>query len=155
VSPEARLAPILLRQDGLVTAAQAYDAGISARTVQRRVGSGTWERVMPRVFLVAGHPATDAVRVRAAGLWIGERGVISGSAAWWHRTHPTAPRVVELTVPRARVPRPQSGAVPGARGGSRRGRRAGRFANPAIMRGRAGGRAGGWAGVREVRWEAA
>jgi putative AbiEi antitoxin of type IV toxin-antitoxin system len=102
VSPEARLAPILLRQDGLVTAAQAGDAGISARTVQRRVGSGAWERVMPRVFLVAGHPTTDAVRVRAAGLWAGERGVISGpAAAWWHRMHPTAPSVVDLTVPRA------------------------------------------------------
>ena len=50
------------------------------------------------------------MRVRAAGLWVGERGVISGSAAaWWHRMHPTAPSVVELTVPRARAPRPQSG----------------------------------------------
>lgn len=110
MSPEARLAPILLRQDGLVTAAQARDAGVSTRTVQRRVGSGLWERVMPQVFLVAGHPSTDAVRVRAAGLWVGERGVISGSAAaWWHRMHPTVPSVVELTVPRARAPRPQSG----------------------------------------------
>ena len=110
MSPEARLAPILLRQDGLVTAAQARDAGVSTRTVQRRVGSGSWERVMPQVFLVAGHPPTDAVRVRAAGLWVGERGVISGSAAaWWHRMHPTVPAVVELTVPRARAPRPQSG----------------------------------------------
>ena len=110
MSPETCLAPILLRQDGLVTAAQARDAGVSARTVERRVGSGAWERVMPQVFLVGGHPATDAVRVRAAGLWVGERGVISGSAAaWWHRMHPTAPSVVELTVLRARVPRPQPG----------------------------------------------
>jgi very-short-patch-repair endonuclease len=60
------------------------------------------------VFLVAGHPETDAVRVRAAGLWMGERGVVSGpAAAWWHGMLPTAPRTVELTVPRGCSPRPQ------------------------------------------------
>ena len=33
MSPEARLAPLLVRQDGLVTLAQAVDAGVSPRTV--------------------------------------------------------------------------------------------------------------------------
>jgi very-short-patch-repair endonuclease len=59
------------------------------------------------VFLVAGHPETDVVRVRAAGLWVGDDGAVSGpAAAWWHRMLPAAPPVVELTVPRAPRPRP-------------------------------------------------
>ncbi|HEX5811563.1 MAG TPA: type IV toxin-antitoxin system AbiEi family antitoxin domain-containing protein [Pseudonocardia sp.] len=108
MSPEARLAPLLVRQDGLVTLAQAVDAGVSPRTVQRRVRSGGWERVLPRVFLVAGHPRTDAVRVRATALWVGAPGAVSGpAAAWWHGMLQGAPDIVELTVPRDGGPRPQ------------------------------------------------
>ena len=107
VPPEVRLGPVLQRQDGLVTLAQAVDLGVSARTVQRRVRAKEWRRVLPRVFLVAGHPDTDAVRVRAAGLWIGAHGAISGpAAAWWHKMLPTAPPVVDVTVPREHAPRP-------------------------------------------------
>ena len=41
--------------------------------------------MLPRVFLVAGHPQTDAARVRAAALWVGTSGAVSGpAAAWWH-----------------------------------------------------------------------
>lgn len=106
--PEVRLGPVLERQDGLVTLAQAVGLGVSARTVQRRVESGEWRRVLPRVFLVAGHPDSDAVRVRAAGLWVGRPAAVSGpAAAWWHRMLPDAPPVVELTVPADRAPRPQ------------------------------------------------
>ena len=108
MAPEARIAPLLLRQDGLVTLTQAVAAGVSARTVQRRVRAADWERVLPRVFLVAGHPHTDATRVRAAALWVGERGAVSGpAAAWWHGMLPEAPDVVELTVPRGDCPRPR------------------------------------------------
>jgi len=103
---EVLLGPLLQRQDGLVTLAQAVDLGVSPRTVQRRVHAKQWRRIMPRVFLVAGHPETDAVRVRAAGLWVGKAGAVSGpAAAWWHRMLPTAPRVVDLTVSRDHVPR--------------------------------------------------
>ena len=109
VRPELRLGPVLQRQDGLVTLAQAVDLGMSARTVQRRARSGEWRRILPRVFLVAGHPETDAVRVRAAGLWVGRPAAVSGpAAAWWHRMLPAAPPVVELTVPRDRAPRPHA-----------------------------------------------
>jgi predicted transcriptional regulator of viral defense system len=106
MSPERRLAPVLVRQDGLVTLAQAVDLGVSARTVQRRVQSGDWERVLPRAFLVGGHPRSDAARVRAAGLWVGERGAVSGrAAAWWHGMWPSVPDTVEVTVPRGACPR--------------------------------------------------
>jgi len=112
VSPESRISHLLLRQDGLVTREQAVAHGVSARTVQRRVRAGVWRCLLPRVFLVAGHPETDAARVRAAGLWIGERGAVSGpAAAWWHQMLPAAPSAVEVTVPREHAPRP----VPGVR----------------------------------------
>jgi very-short-patch-repair endonuclease len=94
----------------LVTLAQAVDAGVSARTVQRRVRAEEWQRVLPRVFLVAGHPRTDTARVRAAGLWVGAAGAVSGPAsAWWHSMRTAVPDVVELTVPREHRPRPQPG----------------------------------------------
>ena len=110
VQPEVRLGAVLERQDGLVTLAQAVDLGVSARTVQRRVHAKEWQRVLPRVFLVAGHPETDAVRVRAAGLWVGAHGAVSGpAAAWWHGMLPNAPPVVEVTVPRGHTPRSPPG----------------------------------------------
>ncbi len=83
--PDPAIPSLLARQDGLITLAQATSHGMSARTVQRRVGTGEWERLCPRVYLVAGHPLTDAARVRAVGLWAGDRAAVSGpAAAWWH-----------------------------------------------------------------------
>jgi len=89
---------------------QAVDAGMSAATVQRRAREGSWERLHPAVYLVAGHRLTDEVRVRAAWLWAGEKAVVSGpAAAYWHGMLDRAPRPVEITVPRARSPRCPAG----------------------------------------------
>lgn len=66
--------------------------------------------MLPRVFLVAGHPQTDAARVRAAALWVGTSGAVSGpAAAWWHGMLPAPPEIIELTVAREHCPRPQPG----------------------------------------------
>lgn len=92
---------LLSRQDGLITAAQAAELGLPERTLRRRVQHDGWERVAPRVFLAGGHPLTDRARVRAAGLWAGERAAISGpAAAWWYGMVPKAPAEIEVTVPR-------------------------------------------------------
>lgn len=100
--PPAAIAALQSHQDGLVTLAQALDAGLSPRAVQRRVRDGGWVRVAPRVYRGAGHPVTDRGRVRAAGLWVGGRGAVSGpAAAYWHGMAPRAPAEVEVTVPRA------------------------------------------------------
>jgi predicted transcriptional regulator of viral defense system len=107
---------LLGRQDGLLALDQATSSGISAPAVRRRVRSGDWRRVRPGVHLVGGHPLTDAVLVRAAGLWIGDGGAVSGlAAAFWHELLPRAPGTVEVTVPRAAGPT----APPGVRGGRR------------------------------------
>jgi hypothetical protein len=95
------LLAVLARQDGLVTAAQAAERGLAERALQRRVHDEGWRRVAPRVFLAAGHRFTDRGRVRAAGLWAGDRGAISGpAAAWWHGMLATFPARIEVTMPR-------------------------------------------------------
>jgi very-short-patch-repair endonuclease len=95
------LLALLSEQDGLITHEQALARGISEWTVQRRVRSGEWRRLHPRVYLVGGHASTGKGRVRAAGLWADERGVISGpAAAFWLGMLPSAPVGIEVTVPR-------------------------------------------------------
>src|SRR5687767_10674894 len=86
------LLAVLARQDGLITAVQAAECDLSERALQRRVQDEGWRRVAPRVFLAAGHRFTLRARVRAAGLWAGDRGVVSESAAaWWHGMLPVVP----------------------------------------------------------------
>jgi very-short-patch-repair endonuclease len=95
------LLALLARQDGLITAAQAAQCGLTERTLQRRAHDDGWRRVAPRVFLAAGHRLTDRGRVRAAGLWAGDRGVISGpAAAWWHGMLALTLARIDVTVPR-------------------------------------------------------
>ena len=74
---EATLRSLLRRQYGLVTLAQAETAGVGRTAVSRRVTSGRWERVLPRVYrdaLVPPSPMQDAL---AAVLWAGDSAVAS------------------------------------------------------------------------------
>lgn len=92
---------LLARQDGLITAVQAAERGLPERTLRRWVADAGWERPAPRVFLAAGHPLTRRTEIRAAGLWAGERGVVSGpAAAYWQGLLDRAPTAIEVTVPR-------------------------------------------------------
>ncbi|GAA1837289.1 hypothetical protein GCM10009836_14900 [Pseudonocardia ailaonensis] len=61
---------LLRRQAGVLSRAQALACGISARTVATRVSEGRWRRVLPGVYLAAGHRFGDEARVRAAWLWV-------------------------------------------------------------------------------------
>jgi very-short-patch-repair endonuclease len=78
--------------------------------VQRRVRSGAWQELHPRVYLVSGHRRTPEVRVRAAWLWAGgEPAAVTGlAAAHWHGMLEALPARIELTVPSAthRAPPP-------------------------------------------------
>jgi very-short-patch-repair endonuclease len=107
------VASVLGRQAGVISTAQAVAAGLSARTVRRRVQSGGWEELHPGVHLVRGHRSTPEARIRAAWLWAGgERATVTGpAAAFWHRMLDRAPRTVEITVPRATHLRSQPGIV--------------------------------------------
>lgn len=107
-----RLHRLLQRQNGVIGLHQAVELGLSAPAVRRRVASGTWERVAPRVFLVAGHPRCDAARVRIASIWAGQDAAVSGeAAAWWLRMTERCPPRVQVTVRPARHPRPPEAIV--------------------------------------------
>jgi very-short-patch-repair endonuclease len=91
----------LREQDGVITLAQARDAGLSLQAVQRRVRSGQWRRCARAVYFVDDRPFTDAARIRSTVWGYGGDAVASGlSAAWWHGLTRFVPDIVEVTVPR-------------------------------------------------------
>jgi very-short-patch-repair endonuclease len=91
----------LRRQDGVLTLAQAQQAGLSRHAVDRRVRAGHWRRCSPGVFFADDRPFTDAARVRAAVWGYGVEAAASGlAAAWWHGLTRFSPEIVEVTVPR-------------------------------------------------------
>jgi very-short-patch-repair endonuclease len=91
----------LREQDGVITLAQARDAGLSLQAVQRRVRSGHWRRCARCVYFVEDRPFTDAARIRSTVWGYGADAAASGlSAAWWHGVTRFAPDLVEVTVPR-------------------------------------------------------
>jgi len=103
----------LRRHDGVITLAQARDAGLSDAAVQRRVRSGHWVRCARGVYFVDDRPFTDAARIRAAVWSYGHGAVGSGlTAAWWHGLTNFAPKVVELTIPRNSNGRKHPGCLP-------------------------------------------
>jgi very-short-patch-repair endonuclease len=104
---------LLQRQAGVVGLHQAVAAGMSTRTLQRRVASGAWRRLHPRVYLAGGHRLTDEARIRAAALWCGDQATVSGvAAAYWHGMMPRAPGPVDLAVPRSVRLEPGRGVLP-------------------------------------------
>jgi very-short-patch-repair endonuclease len=102
----------LSRQAGVISRAQAIEAGMSGDAVDHRLRTRRWRPLHPRVYLVGGHRYDDEVRVRAAMLWAGEGAVLSGAAAaWWHGMAEEAPATVGVTVSRRRYPRPRPGVT--------------------------------------------
>jgi len=95
------LSDYLRRHDGVITVAQACEAGLSMRAVERRVTSGQWKRCGRGLYFVNDRPFTDAARIRAAVWGYGMRAAASGlTAAWWHGLTQFAPAVAEVTTPR-------------------------------------------------------
>jgi very-short-patch-repair endonuclease len=91
----------LREQDGVITLAQARDAGLSLQAVQRRVRSGRWRRCARGVYFVDDRPFGDAARIRSTVWGYGEEAAASGlSAAWWQGLTRFVPDVIEVTVPR-------------------------------------------------------
>jgi hypothetical protein len=63
-----KLLQLLRRQDGLVRYDQARRLGMSPAAIDRRVDSGEWLVVHPRVYLAATHDLTPRAKLRAAAL---------------------------------------------------------------------------------------
>jgi very-short-patch-repair endonuclease len=93
---------LLRRHDGVITLAQAQQAGLSRHAVNRRERSGHWRRCSPGVYFVDDRPYTEAARIRAAVWGYGPKATASGlAAAWWHGLTRYAPDRIEVTVPRS------------------------------------------------------
>lgn len=101
---------LMAAQDGLISRAQAIEAGMSRSAVFRRATSGAWPEVLPGVFRSAQVRLTTAARIRAAAMWAGASGTVSGAAAaWWWSLTDIEPLVVEVTVPAAKTRRAPAG----------------------------------------------
>ncbi|MGH2816916.1 MAG: type IV toxin-antitoxin system AbiEi family antitoxin domain-containing protein [Actinomycetota bacterium] len=69
------------RQFGLVGYRQALDCGLSHSSISRRVATGAWVRVLPRVYRLASTPESWRQRALAACLWAGQAAALSHQAA--------------------------------------------------------------------------
>src|SRR4051794_37912984 len=94
------------RQYGLFTLAQAGVCGVSPKVVYRRISRGRYVPEQPRVFSLAGAPHSWERSVLAACLSAGPEAVASHRAAariWGLLGEHDD--IIELTVPRGRLPR--------------------------------------------------
>jgi very-short-patch-repair endonuclease len=80
-SADMRAALRAARQFGLVAYRQALDCGLSRSSISRRVASGAWLRVLPRVYRLASTPESWCQRALAACLWAGDGSALSHKAA--------------------------------------------------------------------------
>ena len=78
------IADLLARQDGVLARRQAVANGMTVGQIRARLSSGRWVIVHPGVYRSTDHRVSTASQVRAAGLWAGDRSLLSGlAAAWW------------------------------------------------------------------------
>ncbi|MGU3432339.1 type IV toxin-antitoxin system AbiEi family antitoxin domain-containing protein [Actinomycetes bacterium M1A6_2h] len=92
---------ILATQDGVITAMQARDVGLSRDAVGRLVRSGTWMRMAPQIYFVADRELTGEARIRVAVWGSGRGATLTGAAAaYWLGLERAVPRNIEVTVPR-------------------------------------------------------
>ncbi|WP_433798594.1 type IV toxin-antitoxin system AbiEi family antitoxin domain-containing protein [Actinomycetospora sp. CA-084318] len=105
-----RARTLIRDQDGLLSTAQAKEAGFTRAQIAARVKKGEWLREANGVLRAADHPVTPRSRIRAAMLSLGEDATLVGrSAAFWWRLTDVAPAEIEIAVDHARQPRPRTG----------------------------------------------
>jgi hypothetical protein len=96
-------------QHGLVSRQQLLAMGMSRQQVQRRLDGGVWERVLPGVYGICGHPPSWRRRLWAAHLHAGETSVLSHeSAGRLHGFDQVPPGRVVLIAPAPGVRSPRS-----------------------------------------------
>lgn len=100
---EAVLAPLIARQHGVFSRAQAARAGATRRVIGRRLATGRWQQLQPGVYRVTGTPPSWRQGLMASCLAWGSGTVIShrAAAALWQLPG-FEPSTVEVTVPRGR-----------------------------------------------------
>lgn len=105
---ERRLATLAESQHGVFTCAQAAACGFSERMVERRAALGSYERLHPTVYAVAGAPRTWFMEVSAAVLSVNDYAAASHqtAAVLWGMTDRRPDRIDVVTRRWDRVRRP-------------------------------------------------
>ena len=94
---DARAAPVIAGQYGLITERQAGKLGLSGDAIRYRIGTGIWARVLPGVYRLAAVPQSWKQRLLAACLW-SDSGVASHrSAAALYGFDGFRPGLIEIT----------------------------------------------------------
>lgn len=85
---DGRVRTFIRTQDGLLSTAQATEAGFTRAQIAARVRKGEWLKDLHGVLRAADHAVTPRSRVRAVALSVGEVGTVVGCAAafWWRLT---------------------------------------------------------------------
>jgi hypothetical protein len=101
-----RVAAYTVRQSGLITRAQAFDAGLTRHQVDHRLRAGRWEVERPGVYGLVGVPPSERRTVLAACL---SSGAIASHATaarlWWlDLPSPDLLEVVTMEDRRVRLP---------------------------------------------------
>jgi Transcriptional regulator, AbiEi antitoxin len=99
-------------QAGVVSRAQAREAGLSEGGIRHRVATGRWQRVYPGVYATFSGPLPNQARLWAAVLYAGPGAVLSHeTAAEFQRLIDEPAPLIHLTVPAARQAVPRQGLV--------------------------------------------
>ena len=110
--PGMDLDRVARRQQGVVSRAQALEAGLSPGQVRWRLQRGRWRAIHPGVYLTNNGTVDWPSRARAALLRCGRGSVLILSAACYlWRLERTPPAVVTVGVPTDRHPEPADGLV--------------------------------------------
>jgi very-short-patch-repair endonuclease len=82
---DAACARLASRQFGVLSRAQALEAGMTETMIWKRISSGIWEAVLPSVYRLGGAPITQLQQLMAAHLYAGPWSIVFGrsaAAAW-------------------------------------------------------------------------
>jgi hypothetical protein len=92
--PDATVQEMAAGQHGVISRRQAIEAGVTARMIERRTGSGLWVAVHPGVYRLAGAPETWQQRLLGACLATGGVASHRAAARLWGLDLPSTERLV-------------------------------------------------------------
>lgn len=97
MTAETRCRRVAGAQHGLIRRDQAIACGMTESSIDRRTASGTWARVLPRVYSVDAIDLGWEARAKAVSLWAGAGSALShetAAALWEMDGFPPGPLVV-------------------------------------------------------------
>ena len=105
-SVDVDLASLLRDQHGVITHAQAVEAGLSVDAIRWRIADGEWRRISRGLYRVSTAPQTWLSRAHALALKLGSTGALTlETAAYLHGMDDRAPQIITGAVTGRQVER--------------------------------------------------